>query len=116
MVWAALELFSLVFMSLQMRPSWEGLGALGTPWVVLVGEGLQRVMWEELGVKHHLLEAGDCTAWGLWAQAWACPVYGLRWGSCLLSLALSSVKWAQGFIPQRGLGTRGGRPISPYPN
>ena len=111
MVWAALELFSLVFMSLQMRPSWEGLGALGTPWVVLVGEGLQRVMWEELGVKHHLLEA-----WGLWAQAWACPVYGLRWGSCLLSLALSSVKWAQGFIPQRGLGTRGGRPISPYPN
>lgn len=56
-------------MSLQMRPSWEGLGALGAPWVMLVGEELQRVIWEELGMKHHLLEAGDYTAWGLWAQA-----------------------------------------------
>lgn len=61
-VWAALELFSLVFTSLHMRPSWEGLGALGLSWVVLPGEGLQRVIWEELGGKHHLLEAGDCTA------------------------------------------------------
>ena len=55
---------------------------------MLVGEGLQRVVREELGMKHHLFEAGDCTAWGLWAQAQACPVYGLRWGSCLSSLAV----------------------------